>query len=253
MSFLLAKILFLLVLAALLGAWFGYWWVRRQYDDVTSEYSRLKSDWQSWRKGFEEKLAAKPDVDLKPITARIDDIPGTVRGILFPFQDRLAALEGAVGAIKIPAPPEVDLGPVNAHLEALEGAVRGIHFPAMPQMPTFDLAPLQQRLDALERAVKAIVIPPPAVIPAAQTVDLQPLLERLAAVETSIGASRVDLTPVMQKLDALAAMPAPAPAPAPAPGPAADAGPTPAMAAVVREGSRNSSPMRLTERRTISS
>ena len=38
MSFLLAKILFLLVLAAACGAGFAYWWFRRHYEDVTLDY-----------------------------------------------------------------------------------------------------------------------------------------------------------------------------------------------------------------------
>jgi predicted flap endonuclease-1-like 5' DNA nuclease len=165
MSFLLAKILFLLLLAALLGAWFGYWWVRRQYDDVTGEYSRLKSDWQAWRKGFEEKLAARPEVDLKPLTTRIDDVPGAVRGVLFPFQERLSALESAVGAIRIPASKDVDLGPLQQRLAELERAVRAI------VIPPLDLTPVIEKLDALARTsapMPAVIAPapPPAVAPA---------------------------------------------------------------------------------------
>ena len=217
MSYLLAKILFLLLLAALLGAWFGYWWVRRQYDDVTSEYSRLKNDWQTWRKGFEEKLSVRPEPDLKPLTARIDDIPAAVRGILFPLQDRLAAVESAIAGIKIPAPQPVDLGALEARLEALERAVGGIRLPASP---TLDLAPTQKRLDDLERAINAIVIPAP------REVDFQPIYERLAALGSSAAAAR-DLGPVLQRIDELARQIQPPPPPLPPP------------SAMVRAGSRN--------------
>src|SRR2546430_8664669 len=57
MGFLLAKILFVLVLAAACGALFGYWWFRRHYEDVTLEYARSRDEWASWRRGFEARLA----------------------------------------------------------------------------------------------------------------------------------------------------------------------------------------------------
>ena len=81
MSFLLAKILFLLIVAALLGAWFARWWLRRHYVDVTAEYARLEGEWHSWRRTFEEKLAQRPTVDLTPLNERFERVESSIRGI----------------------------------------------------------------------------------------------------------------------------------------------------------------------------
>ena len=43
MTFLLIEILVLLTLAAVLGALLMRWWLKRQFEDVTVEYSRLSS------------------------------------------------------------------------------------------------------------------------------------------------------------------------------------------------------------------
>src|SRR5579862_5102374 len=63
MGFLLIKILFLLGLAAVSGGFIAYWWFRRHYEDVTLEYTHSRADWDSWRRGFEERLGARPAVD----------------------------------------------------------------------------------------------------------------------------------------------------------------------------------------------
>jgi predicted flap endonuclease-1-like 5' DNA nuclease len=125
MGFLLAKILFLLVLAAVCGALFTYWWFRRHYEDVTLEYARSRDDWASWRRGFEAHLAARPDVDLASLHSRLDDI------------------ERRIGDIRVPEAP--DLTPVDERLTAIEHA----------------LFPVQTRLDELESAVRAVRVPPP--------------------------------------------------------------------------------------------
>src|SRR5207249_3490944 len=105
MGFLLAKILFLLVLAAACGVLFGYWWFRRHYEDVTLEYARSRDEWASWRRGFEARLAARPEVDLQPL------------------REQLAAvdeLESAVRAFRVAPSQTVDLGPVLERLGTLQ-------------------------------------------------------------------------------------------------------------------------------------
>jgi hypothetical protein len=127
MGFLLAKILFLLIVAAAAGALLAWWWFRRHYEDVTFEYSRSREEWDSWRRSFEERLAARPAVDLRPL------------------REQLAALEQAVRAIEIPTPKPVDLTPVLAALAALRPpAPRAAG--ARPSEP-IDLAQEQLRLD----------------------------------------------------------------------------------------------------------
>jgi hypothetical protein len=139
MGFLLAKILFCLMVAAAAGALFAWWWFRRHYEDVTFEYSRSREEWDSWRRSFEERLAARPEVDLRPLL------------------QRLAALEQSVRAIEIPPPRPTDLTPVLAALAALR--------PPAPRAagPRVDLAQEELRLDDPEdEGVADIRSPEPA-------------------------------------------------------------------------------------------
>jgi predicted flap endonuclease-1-like 5' DNA nuclease len=178
MGFLLTKILILLAVAAIGGAWFAYWWFRRHYEDVTLEFTRSRDEWTRWRRSFEQQLAARPVVDLQPLA------------------QQLAGLDAAVRAINIPQPREVDLNPAMQRLTAIDTAVRGIESPLTRQLQLLqtsldgiripdapapvDLAPTQARLERLEEAVRAIHVPP------LQSVDLNPVLERLSAMQTRL-------------------------------------------------------------------
>ena len=135
MGFLLAKILFLLVLAAACGGLFAYWWFRRHYEDVTLEYVRSRDEWAAWRRAFEDRLAARPEVDLQPLLEELATLHEAVRAI-----DR-GALEKRLTAI------EHALFPVQTRLDGLESAVRAFHVPP-PQ--TLDLTPVLERLGTLE-------------------------------------------------------------------------------------------------------
>src|SRR5882762_2297653 len=145
MGFLLAKILFLLVLAAACGALFTYWWFRRHYEDVTLEYAR-------WRGGFEARLAERPDVDLQPLREQVAAMDEVVRNIdvpipervdLAPLQSRLDDIERRIGDIRLPEAS--DLTPMQERLTAIEHA----------------LFPVQTRLDELASAVRAVHVPAP--------------------------------------------------------------------------------------------
>ena len=135
MGFLVAKILFLLLLAAASGGLFAYWWFRRHYEDVTLDYARSRDEWATWRCAFEERLAARPEVDLGPLSEQLSTLHEAVRAI-----DR-GALEKRLTAI------EHALFPVQARLDELESAVRAFHVPP-PQ--TLDLTPVLERLGTLE-------------------------------------------------------------------------------------------------------
>lgn len=135
MGFLVAKILFLLVLAAACGAVFAYWWFRRHYEDVTLEYTRSRDEWATWRSNFEERLAARPEVDLTSVSEQLSTLHEAVRALeRGPIEKRLTAIEHA-------------LFPVQTRLDELEGAVRAFHVPP-PQ--TLDLTPVLERLGTLE-------------------------------------------------------------------------------------------------------
>lgn len=148
MGFLLAKILLLLVAAAVCGALFAWWWFRRHYEDVTVEYTRSREEWAAWRQDFEERLAARPPVDLEPLAGEL--------------HRRLDELERRIGDIRVPPAP--DLAPTEKRLMAIEHA----------------LFPVQTRIDQLESAVRALRVPPP------QAVDLSAVLERLDALQSRL-------------------------------------------------------------------
>ena len=148
MGFLLIKMFFLLALAALCGGLIAYWWFRRHFEDVTLEYTRSREEWQAWRRGFEERLAARPPVDLEPVAQQV------------------AAIHAAVS--DIPQPEAVDFNPVHLRLDELARRVADVRIP--DPAPTNErlmaiehaLFPLQSRLDGLEGAVRALRGPEPA-------------------------------------------------------------------------------------------
>lgn len=148
MGFLLAKIVLLLALAAAGGALLAFWWFRRHYEDITQEYARSREEWATWRQGFEERLAARPEVNLEPLGGQIAAVAAAVRGIDIP-----------------PAAPPTDLSMVEKRLMAIEHA----------------LFPVQTRIDELESAVRALRLPP------AQNVDLSEVHERLDALQALVG------------------------------------------------------------------
>jgi predicted flap endonuclease-1-like 5' DNA nuclease len=152
MGFLLIKILFLLGLAALCGGLAAYWYFRRHYEDVTLEYARGREEWHSWRRGFEERLAARPAVDLEPVAQQV------------------AAVQAAVADIPLPEP--VDFAPLHARLDELTRRVADIRpdLSATGQRLTgieHALFPLQTRLDGLESAIRTLLRTAPAEVPPA--------------------------------------------------------------------------------------
>ena len=163
MGFLLAKILFLLVLAAACGALFTYWWFRRHYEDVTLEYARSRDEWASWRRGFEARLAARPDVDLQPL------------------REQLAAVDEAVRSIDVPIPERVDLASLHSRLDEIERRIGDIR----PPEPA-DLKPTEQRLTAIEHALFPVQTRLDELASAVRAVDLSPVLERLGTLQSHL-------------------------------------------------------------------
>ncbi len=169
MGFLLAKILVLMAVAAASGGLFAYWWFRRHYEDVTQEYTRSREEWAAWRRSFEERLAARPPVELQPLSARLEAVQAAVADIhlppppdLAPLQSRVEDLAKRIAEIRIPAAP--DLAPAEQRLMAIEHA----------------LFPLQTRLDELESAVRALRMPE------SPDADLSPVLSHLAALQARL-------------------------------------------------------------------
>ncbi len=238
MSYLLAKIVFLLLLAALFGAWLAWWAARRRYEDVTVEYTSWQSDWARWRKSLDEKLANPPVANLEPVLARLHSLEADVRGIhiphhtptdlspvlsamaalrmpeptpptdLAPLQSRLGALDAFVRGIIIPPPKEPDFAPLLARLDGLESRVGGIRMPE--PAPAVDLGPLQLRLAEIEKAVKGISIPVPKEPKEPKEPDLSPVLARLGGLDARLAAFKwpepapaVNLAPLHSQIKAV--------------------------------------------------
>lgn len=197
MGFLLAKILILLLAAAAAGAAFAYWWFRRYYEDVTLEYTRSRDEWTSWRRSFEERLAARPEIDLQPLTQQVAGVDAAVRAINIPEVKAtdLSPVLSAVSGLRMPTPDKVDLAPLHARLDAIEQRLAGI---TIPQPKDVDLNPALQRLTAIDTAVRAIRIPD-----AAAPVDLAPTQGRLDRIEQAVRDINIPaITTRLQQLQA---------------------------------------------------
>lgn len=157
MAFLVAKILGLLALAAVCGAALAWGWFRRRYTDITGEYTRWQEELSQWRRGFEERLAARPEVDLAPLARQLEALEDAVRAIHIPEPKPpdLTPVLDAIGGIRVPEP--ADLEPVQLRLDNLESHVGNLREPAA----ALDLTPLLQRLEELRRMLgpRLIVLP----------------------------------------------------------------------------------------------
>lgn len=177
MGFLMAKILGLLLVAAACGAWLSYWWFRRNYQDVTLEYTRWRQEWTAWRRDFEERLAERPEVDLLPVSQQIAAVDSAVRGIHIPVPKPtdLSPVMSAVAAIRIPTPEPVDLEPLHARLDAIEerlAALQGqLESPAAqpaaaaPEILQTTEIPEMTELSAISETSEISEIPEPAEVP----------------------------------------------------------------------------------------
>ena len=162
MSFLLAKISFLLLLAALFGGLFGWWLARRHFEDVTAHHAQLQDEWRQWRSQIERRLGEPTEPDWTPV------------------MQRLGSIERAIGSIRLPAVEPTNLRPVL-------DAVASIRLPPAQERPPLDLAPVISRMAQLEAAVRGIVIPAPVHTNVAAT-DLQPLMANLLELQRAVAA-----------------------------------------------------------------
>jgi predicted flap endonuclease-1-like 5' DNA nuclease len=182
MGFLLIKILGLLAIAAACGAGAAYWWFRRHYEDVTPEYLRTREELLLWREGFEERLAARPTVNLEPVAQQLAAVHAAVSDIelpptdLAPLQGQLQGLAEHVAQLRIPE--ATDLSGTNARLMAIEHA----------------LFPLQTRLDELTAAVRALRPEADAEVPAPAARESAP--ELLAEPPAGAAARNLLTAPV---------------------------------------------------------
>jgi predicted flap endonuclease-1-like 5' DNA nuclease len=181
MGFLLAKILGLLLVAAACGAWFSHWWFRRNYQDVTLEYTRWREEWTAWRRDFEERLAERPAVDLQPVSQQIAAVDAAVRGIHIPKPPDLSPVLSAVSAIHIPVPERVDLEPLHDRLDAMEQRLAEI------TAQQREVGSLLEQLAALYAKLETSASPPAAAMESeAPGLDVLGTVEMFDSPEVSI-------------------------------------------------------------------
>ena len=227
MIYLLAKYTLLFLLVAVLGFVLGYWFSRRNIEDVSQDFEDLRkandrSDEANWNRLW-SALKAIPEpkeADLSNVYERLDGVAAAVSLLpkpesvkLQPVVDRLHQLENDIKAIPVPQKPApVDLSPVTGKIDALQAAIRSIPKPE-PQ-PDIDLRPIQGELSQLRsemRRLPKVETHPPVdlapvtaqinalnervrSIPQPHAVDLQPLDRRLQAIETELTTLRKRLT-----------------------------------------------------------
>ncbi len=137
MLYLVLKIFLMLLLATLLGAALAWWWFRRQYEDVTADYSRWNGQFEQWRHRIDERTATLAAVDLTPVLESVE------------------ALRRGLASIRFPLPERTDLSPVMHALADLR----------LPEAQPLDISPLLHRLAALEEKLEMLRpagAPPPA-------------------------------------------------------------------------------------------
>jgi hypothetical protein len=184
MGFLIAETTLMILIAAAAGAAFSYWWVRRQYRDVTAEYESLKVDLQT----AESRLAAppleltpheepKPQSRISPeaMAALLSKVEQSVSGANDAHIARVMAMEGQLRTLSrqlqdvLPHPvdgqdiarrldtlgaaiPQPKLNHMDARMGRLETMVAslcthaGMEVPAAPMLSRLPSAPTNSRL-----------------------------------------------------------------------------------------------------------
>ncbi len=218
MIYLLAKYTLLFALTALLGFVLGYWFSRRNIEDVTESFEDLRkandrSDATQWDRLWTHlnSMPAPKETDLSSVYERIDNVSSAIAGLPKPIpvdletvEIRLDSLGERVNAIPVPlAPAPVDLTPVTKNLNALEQRVN-----SLPHPEKIDLEPIDQRLTSIEVGLAGLgkrLAEQRPVAPA--PVDFTPVTKNLGALEQRVNSlsrpEKVDLEPIDQRLTSI--------------------------------------------------
>ncbi len=181
MFYLILQMLFLLALAAALGAWIAWWLFRRHYVDVTSEFDRLSGIGELV--GNSKQNILNREDALKNFSDLREDMKGIRMPDMTPMQERLIRLESMLGQIRIPEP---NLNPLHERFARVETRLNQ----DLPQLQATN-----QRLAMIEQGLNTVM---KEIEPLSNT-DLRPVIERLDRVHNAIDAMpvpEVDLTPI---------------------------------------------------------
>ena len=179
MGFLLVEIAILLLLAALFGAALMRWWLKRQFEDVTVEYSRLTTAESERSAALTAAHAAQSDAEKK--LAALQGAHDGLRERLDAEAAWRAEVDRRLDALK-----PGDTSEVTARLKALDeriGALKPV-----------DLDPALARLGELEKLFKSL-----------RPNELNVVIARLDDLEQAVASIKPsDMDPLLAKLDALA-------------------------------------------------
>ncbi len=168
MWFLILQILFLMTLAAVLGAALMYWWLRTRYEDVTHAFKsqtlgsgkgasavggltlpQLRSELEDFQKKMPAPAAAA-DTNFAPVLQRLTSFESKLSGKdtdLTPINERLEQIESMLGSGAFGS-EQTDLNPVLERLQVMDAKLANTT-PATTDLPQTFMADYQQRMTAL--------------------------------------------------------------------------------------------------------
>lgn len=207
MAFLLFKIFFLLCLAALMGAAFAWWWMRRKFVDVTESHSELNRQVDAFlaqgkaltREDVEYSLKMAlasyrpPQPDFMPVEQKLVDLE---RAVSAPDQN-VAALQERIGGVEqsVSAISAAIVSMRTVHLEAIDQHLRGVSA-RIDNLRMPDIDGVNTRLTALTTHVSDSRLPD-------LRAAIEPRLERLEQLISGIKLPEADLGPVHSGMAAI--------------------------------------------------
>ena len=206
MFYLWLQILLSLLAAAIVGALFSYWWIKRRYEDVTTYYESTLSQAQTSASGLtredlnasltslKSSVATIQMPDIKPVHARLGVIENRlnepvneIRGLT----QRMNDIDGSLAMLKLSISElrNADLDPMENKLASLSHLVETQGSP--------DLSPIAYRLQHIEEAIGALQ---------ARETDLGPIHSGLAQLEMSIAGINLPETDIRPIRDDIAGL-----------------------------------------------
>lgn len=235
MAFLLFKIFVLLCLAALMGAAFAWWWMRRRFVDVTDTHTELNRQVDAFlaqgkaltREDVEYSLKMAlasyrpPQPDFLPVELKLSDLE---RAVSAPdqnaaaMQERLGGVEQSVSAISaaIASMRTVHLEAIDQHIRGVSARIDNLRMPDIESVNTRLTAlsahvsdarlpdlrgAVEPRLERLEQLICAIRLP---------ETDLGPVHSAMAAIQVAIENLELpepDLAPLQTRIEELSCRP----------------------------------------------
>jgi predicted flap endonuclease-1-like 5' DNA nuclease len=235
MWFLLVKIFILLCLAALMGAAFAWWWMRRKFVDVTESHTELNRQVDAFlaqgkaltREDVEYSLKMAlasyrpPQPDFMPVEQKLVDLE---RAVSAPDQnvaalhERLVGVEQSVSAISaaIASMRTVHLEAIDQHLRGVSARIDNLRMPDIESVNTRLTAltshvsdsrlpelraAIEPRLQHLELLISEIQLP---------EINLGPVHSGIAAIQVAVENLELpapDLAPLQQRIEELSVRP----------------------------------------------